>query len=71
MNSGLDESARAIADALALAAGELMRILGAIGRIEADQAQQFADAMRDLLRAAASPNAVIGSATMRRRASAD
>ena len=36
------------ADALALAAGELVRILAPVGGIEADQAQQLAHALLDL-----------------------
>ena len=36
-------------DALALAAGEFMRVLLAVRRMEADQGQQLADAIRDLL----------------------
>ena len=48
MNSGLRGERARDRDALALAAGELVRIFRAVGRIEADQLQQLADLPRDL-----------------------
>ena len=62
---GLGRQRAGDGDALALAAGELVRVLRAVGGVEADEPQQLADAVRGLaLRPSAMPKARIGSAMM-------